>query len=71
MTKEQNPMDLNAEDIKNILALIDRVQNITGAEALAVAITQKKLRDLLPPEEPKVEEVPKEKLEETIGKPTE
>lgn len=68
-----NPMDLTHDDIRNILALIDRVTNIRGPEALAVAITQKKLRDLLPPEEatPVVPEVPEEKLEEVIGKDTE
>jgi len=68
-----NPKDLTYDDIKGILNLIGRVQNITGQEALAVAIIQQKLRDILPIEEvkPEVKEVPEEKLEEVIGKDTE
>mgnify|MGYP003659832988 CR=1 FL=1 len=56
-----NPNDLTVEDIKNILNLIARVANITGQEALAVAVTQQKLQALLPPEEKKeeVKEEPK------------
>lgn len=64
--KEVNPLDLTQEDIKNILNLINRVENIKGQEALAVAITQKKLQDLLIPE-PEVKEEDK-KVE---GAPTE
>jgi len=58
-----NPQELTQDDIKNILNLINRVGNITGQEALAVAVTQKKLQDMLIPEG--------EKEEEIIGTPTE
>lgn len=58
-----NPQELTQDDIKNILNLINRVGNITGQEALAVAVTQKKLQDMLIPES--------EKEEEVIGAPTE
>lgn len=63
-------LDLNENDIKNILELINRVQNIKGEEAFAVAVIQEKLRALLPKPEVKPE-VPAEKLEEVIGKDTE
>jgi len=69
---------LNKEEISNILNLINRVSNITGAEALAVAVVQQKLNDMLATinqiELVKAEnpiEVSEEVLQDTIGAPTE
>jgi len=66
-----NSNDLTHEDIKNVLHLIGRVENLKGTEAFAVAVIQQKLTSILPKEEVKPEEVPEEKLAEVIGKDTE
>lgn len=58
-------LELTKEDIINILNLINRVGNITGQEALAVAITQQKLGDMLkqfPEDEVIEEEEPKKEF---------
>ena len=56
-------MKLTNEDITNILNLINRVSNITGQEAIAVAVLQQKLNGLK--DEEKVEEVKNEVQTET------
>lgn len=56
-------MELNQEDIKNLLAIIARV-DIKGSEATAVAILQQKLNGMVTVDSPVAEEVKDDTLKE-------
>lgn len=61
-------IDLTVEDLKNILILIGRVKDITGAEAQPVSNLQQKLFNYLPPEA--VKEEKKEDVDNSVAKKT-
>ena len=57
---------LTQEDIKNILILTGKAQ-ISGADAIAVAVLQQKLRGMLKEEKKEDKKVDK-KVDKTVGK---
>ncbi len=58
------------EELKNLGAVLNRV-NLTGKEALAIALLQQKVSNLIVQTEAEVEKPVESATDETIAKPTE